>query len=565
MRHKWDRSFVAVLVLGASVALTGSVYAAVIRVDGSLMTNGDGSSWALAMNTLPGAIASANLGDEIWVKSIGGAYTPGTTTGSTFLLKDGVNLYGGFAGTETNRVEADPYLHPTILSGDVDNNDDPAIPSSFSDNATNVVTATNTIAALTRLDGFIITKGRSGSGAGLRVDNTNNTIPTIVKLNVTRCRFIDNDAESADGGAVALIKTSTLQGSKLNVAFTNCEFVNNAAGRGGAIYFEETVGAVITNSLFVGNTATGDGGGIYMRRTCDAADGDCERALCSPTRSGVDVNSCTFFGNITGGEGGAAWIGRSEAWHTAGSIFWQNEDGSNESTERQQIRKEFYCEDDDVAEVTVISSCVEGLSEFAGYGNIGNDPDFEDGAAGDFRLKAGSPCIDKGAVGNFFPSDDLDFDGDGLDNEELAVPLDVTDQRVLGAMIDMDPFEKQLFEVTTCPADCVTSATFAPPPDGTINGADISYLLGAWGACPPPCCADTVNNISFQPPPDGVVDAADLAWLLNEWGDCEESFMESGNPYENTEIGDLLDELLEETDPEEQAALIEDLLDLLSP
>ena len=37
-----------------------------------------------------------------------------------------------------------------------------------------------------------------------------------------------------------------------------------------------------------------------------------------------------------------------------------------------------------------------------------------------------------------------------------------------------------------------------------------------------------------------------------------------GDPFENTEIGDLLDQLLEEDDEETIAALIDQLLELLS-
>jgi hypothetical protein len=68
-----------------------------------------------------------------------------------------------------------------------------------------------------------------------------------------------------------------------------------------------------------------------------------------------------------------------------------------------------------------------------------------------------------------------------------------------------------------CAPDCVTSATFAPPPDGNVDAADLAFLLGAWGPCPG-CCSDTVTSATFAPPPDGVVDAADLAFLLGAWG-----------------------------------------------
>ncbi len=68
----------------------------------------------------------------------------------------------------------------------------------------------------------------------------------------------------------------------------------------------------------------------------------------------------------------------------------------------------------------------------------------------------------------------------------------------------------------SCAQDCVTSSTFAPPPDGVVDAADLAFLLGAWG--PGAGCADTVTSSTFAPPPDGVVDAADLAALLGAWG-----------------------------------------------
>jgi len=35
----------------------------------------------------------------------------------------------------------------------------------------------------------------------------------------------------------------------------------------------------------------------------------------------------------------------------------------------------------------------------------------------------------------------------------------------------------------TCLADIVSSRTFQPPPDGKVDGADLAFLLGAWGTC----------------------------------------------------------------------------------
>lgn len=71
-----------------------------------------------------------------------------------------------------------------------------------------------------------------------------------------------------------------------------------------------------------------------------------------------------------------------------------------------------------------------------------------------------------------------------------------------------------------CTGDLVDSGTFTPPPDGTVDGADLAFLLGEWGASPG-SLADIVDAGTFMPPPDGVVDGADLAVLLGAWGACE--------------------------------------------
>ena len=71
-----------------------------------------------------------------------------------------------------------------------------------------------------------------------------------------------------------------------------------------------------------------------------------------------------------------------------------------------------------------------------------------------------------------------------------------------------------------CVGDFVSNATFQPPPDGNVDGADLAFLLGEWGPNPG-SPADMVDSTTFQPPPDGVVDAADLAVLLGAWGACE--------------------------------------------
>jgi hypothetical protein len=49
--------------------------------------------------------------------------------------------------------------------------------------------------------------------------------------------------------------------------------------------------------------------------------------------------------------------------------------------------------------------------------------------------------------------------------------------------------------------------------DGSVGGADLGLLLGAWGACPGTPCLGDLNL-------DGEVNGADLGLLLGQWGPC---------------------------------------------
>lgn len=83
-----------------------------------------------------------------------------------------------------------------------------------------------------------------------------------------------------------------------------------------------------------------------------------------------------------------------------------------------------------------------------------------------------------------------------------------------------DDEQVTLVVLQSCLGDLVQSATFNPPADGVVDGADLAYLLGEWGRNPG-SAADFVDSATFAPPPDGVVDGADLAVLLGGWGVCE--------------------------------------------
>jgi hypothetical protein len=136
------------------------------------------------------------------------------------MLRDGVNMYGGFAGTETSISERNIANNPTTLNGDIGQL------GLNTDNSYNVV-AGNTLTTNITLDGFRIMNGYSSSsnyGGGLKITN-NLTGHLLIK----NCYFYANYAVNY-GGA--------LYTASANVSLENCEFVNNTtsnSGNGGAI------------------------------------------------------------------------------------------------------------------------------------------------------------------------------------------------------------------------------------------------------------------------------------------------------------------------------------------
>lgn len=102
--------------------------------------NNDGTSWADAYTNLQSAIDASTTGGQLWIA--GGTYKPqgNTPDSSHFLALKAIQLYGGFAGTESQLEERDPVINETILSGDKNGDDVAGQFSSFrSDNAHHVL------------------------------------------------------------------------------------------------------------------------------------------------------------------------------------------------------------------------------------------------------------------------------------------------------------------------------------------------------------------------------------------------------------------------------------------
>ena len=187
--------------LSAGVAILFTLFASavgagVLYVDASATGSNDGTSWVNAFTTLPPALAVAGSGDEIWVAAA--TYKPATVSDRTMsiALKNGVGVYGGFDGTETQRNERDPELNVTILSGDI------GTPGVSNDNSYHVVTAAAGVTSTAVLDRFTIMAGQADGAPAANNDRgagiwLNSGSPTLSHLVVT------GNFAQGEGGASA--------------------------------------------------------------------------------------------------------------------------------------------------------------------------------------------------------------------------------------------------------------------------------------------------------------------------------------------------------------------------
>ncbi|MHC4252460.1 MAG: choice-of-anchor Q domain-containing protein [Planctomycetota bacterium] len=244
--------------------------------------------------------------------------------GRHFRLKNGVGVYGGFAGNETARAQRDPEANPTVLSGDT------GVEGDTADNCWHVFYHPDglDLDGTAVLGGFTVTGGNADgsdphdSGGGMH--------NYVSSPTVTGCTFTLNLAGWSGGGGIYgyasspavmgctfTLNSANAGGGMCNEWFsdptvTNCTFASNLAGSAGGGMFAQG-SPTVTNCTFASNSAGSGGGGIY---SCDG----------SPT-----ITDCTFDSNSGGLFGGGmcnevgsptvtncAFVSNSASWDGGG-------------------------------------------------------------------------------------------------------------------------------------------------------------------------------------------------------------------------------------------------------
>lgn len=223
----------------------------------------NGTTWVDAYTDLQSALASAKSGDEIWVAE--GTYTPAPPGDAvtSFELREGVTLYGGFAGNEFSPTQRDWNAHPTILSGDVGRDDVYGSPTWYigwnitTPNSGHVVVGSG-VGPSAILDGFTIAAGHTGPAgtpAGDPLMYGSGLYIVAGSPSVRNCTFLRNVAAFAAGGAIYSQDASP--------SITNCRFVQNwvhlGNGAGIAIVGSDAP-SVISDCVFIENRAIADSG-----------------------------------------------------------------------------------------------------------------------------------------------------------------------------------------------------------------------------------------------------------------------------------------------------------------
>jgi hypothetical protein len=170
----------------------------------------------------------------------------------SFVLKNGVAVYGGFAGNETLREQRNFQINVTILSGDIGS------VGNSNDNSYHVVVGSNSDNSAV-LDGFTVTGGNANRDDLILTDMSRgggmyNSLGSPTVANV-----IFNENNAIFGGGMYNYGDQYVDYIPV---VTNVIFSNNTAVEGGGMRNDNYSAPLLTDVSFIGNEVPRTGGGM---------------------------------------------------------------------------------------------------------------------------------------------------------------------------------------------------------------------------------------------------------------------------------------------------------------
>ena len=415
--------------------------------------NGNGSSWSNA-TSLQSALQSASSGTEIWVKE--GVYNPVTCSSCTqqereisFEIPSGVQVYGGFDGTETVLNQRNITTNITVLSGDIDGDGTGA-------NNSNTVVFFRNVSNQTIIDGFNIRDGRadfndagdvSKRRRGGGIYNNGSLAGGSSLPNIRNCIIENNYAISQGGG----MYNDAIFSGNASALIENCIFRDNVSDQGGAVFNDGREGIcspVFTRCQFFENQAFATGGAIYsfarlsnglanpqftnclFRANFASSSGAVYSLGVANGNVITEITNSTFVGNYAN-TGGAVYVNASDGGNcsatVSNSIFWQNFADFDNIFHYSGNSGPVIHLRNSLVDIANCDDLLFGAGSIDCQGGIifNQDPLFVNTTGFDYHLTAASPCINVGNNGDI-TGETTDLDGS---------------QRIQGGTVDMGCFE----------------------------------------------------------------------------------------------------------------------------
>ncbi len=404
---------------------------------------GDGSSWANAMGDLSDALDMAaeirrNFDTTVTIWVAAGTYYGDVDSTNAFKMKEGVNVYGGFAGNEPDNYDLsqrDFTTNATILDGQ---------------NSRRVLYQEGSPTRKAIWDGLTIQHGQiEGPGAGTYLRQA---------FEMRNCRFLHNTSISGEGGALylyplvlnpsfkflncefsyneswqdaavhvnsnALKDNINVETANLGLEFRNCDFLHNHASSrsvltdqcGGTIMGDNGLGILdFINCKFKYNTSSANytiiGGRSFVN--CEISDSKARQAA-GLAYSSASLWNCSIVNNedslavdqafgYADGSGLAYFSGT-----LTNCVVW----GNKVAGEHHNI----YLSDNMTVQNCAIEFDYEGSSqnnvlvlESTNSGNMAglNYPFFASPESGDYRLRGQSALVNAGVAYSGIPENDL--------------------------------------------------------------------------------------------------------------------------------------------------------------